>query len=322
MALSTSDTNKVDSVVQSATQKANSTINTAKEKIDSAQQKINDAQEKVSSAINDVTGAVKDPFGFIIKKTLNKINSLIVNVENKIDQLVKDVVKKTDSKGRVSLEGNTLVITITRGDLAKAEEIKRSVDSKIKSIQTTLNVLRTTISTLTTVQQSITAYKTALDIQEILLAANPISGPIFLVVKKGIKLIFLKEILGEYLKVLGNELAQNKQVLNRLIDRFRSLQVSVKIQDEASKGNYIDPNIAEELLADDLLGEEITQETEDFTDQNLYTYVLKVEKYDSKRLIARAYDKLSGMIMAQTAPSYFSTPKELLEEIKAILNDI
>jgi hypothetical protein len=105
-----------------------------------------------------------------------------------------------------------------------------------------------------------------------------------------------------------------------LIERFRSLQVSIKIQDEANKGNYIDPNIAEELLADDLLGNGVNQESEDFVDQNFNNYILKVEKYDSKQLIARAYDPVTGLIKAQTAPSYFSTPEQLIEEIKAIIN--
>jgi len=183
--------------------------------------------------------------------------------------------------------------------------------------------LRTTINSLSTVTQAINTYKRILDIQEIILSANPVSGPIFLVLKKGIKLVFLKEILKEYLKVVSVELAQNKQVVTRLIERFRGLQVSIKIQDEADKGNFISTNTAEEMLADELFGEpEVTQESESFTDQNFNNYILKVEKYDSKQLIARAFDKESGMIKAQTAPSYFSTSKDLLEEIKTILNQI
>ena len=66
----------------------------------------------------------------------------------------------------------------------------------------------------------------------------------------------------------------------------------------------------------------VVQDSEDFTDQNLNNYTLKVEKYDSKQIIARAYDKNSGMIKAQTAPSYFSTAEQLLDEIKNILNQI
>lgn len=322
MATSISNTDsRVNSVVDGATKKVDNTVNAGREKIDAAKQKVQEVQDKVTGIVDDVSGAVQDPFGFVVKKTLNKINSLVLNVEKKVDQLVKDTVKKVDSKGRVTLEGNSLVVTVTRADLEKANEIKTNVENKIKSIQTTLSTLRTTVNSLSTVTEAINTYKRILDIQEIVLAANPVSGPIFLVLKKGIKLVFLKEILKEYSKVIGSELAQNKEVVTRLVERFRSLQVSIKIQDEADKGKYIDSNVAEEMLADELFGVPgVTEESEEFIDQNFNKYTLKVEKYDGKQLIARAYDIESGMIKAQTAPSYFSTPEELMEEIKSILN--
>jgi len=322
MALSNSNTNPVSSVTDAAQQKVNNVVNSGKEKIDAAQQKVNDIQDKVNQALEDVSGAVKDPFGTIIKKSLNKINSLVVNVEKKLDQLVKNVVEKTDSKGRVKLEGSNLIITVTREDVKKAEELKKNVTDKITSINTTLTILRSSINTLGTVQQAITTYKTVLDVQEILLSTNPVTAPVFIVLKKGIKIIFLKEIIGEYLKLIGSELAQNKEVVNRLILKFRSLQVSVKIKDEEDKGNFIDQTSAEVMLIGELMGEGVDTVSETFTDQNSIKYILKVEKYDSKQLIGRAYEEYSGLIKAQTAPSYFSGPDELLQEIKSILNEI
>jgi rRNA processing protein Gar1 len=143
MATSISNTNvdsRVNSVVDGATKKVNDTINSGKEKIDAASQKIQDAQAKVTGIVDDVSGAIQDPFGTVVKKTLNKINSLVLNVEKKVDQLIKDTVKKVDSKGRVNLEGSSLVITVTRDDLQKAAEIKANVENKITSIQNTLNV--------------------------------------------------------------------------------------------------------------------------------------------------------------------------------------
>lgn len=274
----------------------------------------------VENSINDISGAVSDPFGTIIQKSLNKVNSLIVNVEKKTDQLIQVVVKKTDSKGRVSLQGNNLVITVTRSDAAEAQALKTQVEEKIKSIQKTLNILRTVINSLIAIQTAISVYKTVLDVQEALLTINPVSKATFTVLKKGIKIIFLKEILKQYLKLLKGQLETNKKVLNRLITRFRSIQVSVKITDEASTGNFINVDTAEALLADDLLGDGITSDSQDFTDNNFKEFILKVENYDKKQIIGRAYEKYSGMIKAQTAPSYFSTPEELMEELKNILN--
>ena len=276
--------------------------------------------DSVNNAINAISGAVSDPFGSAIQLTINKISSLTVNIEKKIDQLVKEVVEKTDSKGRVSLQGSNLVITIRREDLAKAQELQKRVQDKITSINKTISILNTVVNSLIAIQTAITVYKSLLDIQEITLTANPVTGPIFQVVKQGVKIIFLKEIVNQYVKILGRQLLQNRQVLDRLIQKFRSIQVSVKIQDEADKGNYVSTDIAEQLLADDQLGDGISSDSQDFTDNKFNQYTLKVEKYDSKQIIARAIEKESGMIKAQTAPSYFSTPEELMEELKTILN--
>lgn len=279
------------------------------------QGKVDEISGTVQNTINDISGAVSDPFGTLIQKTLNKINALIVNIEKKIDQLIQDVAKKTDSKGRISLQGNQLIITITRAEAKEAEELKARVQKKIESIQKTITLLRNLITTLSTITTSISIYKSILDAQEVILSANPATKASFAVLKKGIKIIFLKEILKQYLKLLAAQLLVNKAVLNRLLNRFRSLQVTVKIQDEADKGNFVGVDKAEELLADDLLGDGITSDTEDFS-----PYVLKVEKYDQKQIIGRAYDKESGLIKAQTAPSYFSSPDELFAELKDIIN--
>jgi hypothetical protein len=274
----------------------------------------------VQNTINDVSGAISDPFGTVISKALNGINSLTVNIEKKVDQLIKEVIQKTDSKGRVSLEGNSLVITVRREDQAQAEELKKRVTNKIESINKTISILNKLVTSLIAVQTAITLYKTVLDIQEVSLSVNPVTGPIFVVLKKGIKIIFLKEIINQYVKILGRQLLQNKQILNSLITKFRSIQVSVKVQDEAEKGNFINIDSAEKLLADDLLGTDITTDSQDFTDYKFNEYILKVEKQGEKQIIGRAYEKYSGLIKAQTAPTFTSSPEDLMEELKTILN--
>jgi hypothetical protein len=278
------------------------------------------SSDSVNSAVTDISGAVSDPFGSAIQLTLNKVNSLTVNIEKKVDQLVKEVVQKTDSKGRVSLEGNNLVITVRREDIAQAQELQKRVKDKIDSIKKTITILKTVLNSLIAIQTAITVYKSLLDLQEVSLTINPVTGPMFQVVKQGIKVIFLKEIVNQYVKILGRQLIQNNQILDRLTKKFRNIEVSVKIQEEADKGSYVNYDVAEQLLADDALGKDVEQVTQDFSDNEFLQYIIKVEKYDEKQLIARAREKSSGMIKAQTAPSYFSTPAELTEELKTILN--
>jgi len=285
--------------------------------IPNPQEAIDSVQSKVTNKINEISGAISDPFGAIIQKILNRINSLIVNIEKKIDQLIQDIAKKTDSKGRVSIQGNQLVISITRADAQQAEELKARVQNKIQSIQNTITILRDLLTTLITIQTSINLYKNVLDAQEVILSTNPATKAAFDVLKKGVKIVFLKEILKQYLKLLAAQLLLNRQIVDKLLNRFRSLQVTVKIQDEADKGNFVSVDTAENLLADDLLGD---ADSQDFTDNNFNNYILKIEKYDQKQIIGRAYDKSSGLIKAQTAPSYFSGPEELLEELKTIIN--
>ena len=278
------------------------------------------SQESVTDSITGISGAVSDPFGSVIQATLNKVNSLTVNIEKKVDQLVKEVVQKTDSKGRVSLEGSNLVITVRKEDIVQAQELQKRVKNKIDSIKKTITILKTVLNSLIAIQTAITVYKTLLDLQEAALTINPVTGPMFQVVKQGVKIVFLKEMINQYVKILGRQLVQNNQVLDRLINKFKDIEVSVKIQDESDKGNYVNYDIAEQLLADDALGKNVEQVTQDFTDNKFLQYTIRVEKYDKKQLIARAREKSSGMIKAQTAPSYFSTPEELIEELKTILN--
>jgi uncharacterized membrane protein YgcG len=327
---------------------------TAKDVSGEAKNTVNRVSGIVQNTIDDISGAVADPFGTIIIQSLNRINSLTVNIQKKVDQLIKEVAQKTDSKGRISLKGDSLIITVRREDLKQAEELKKRITDKITSINKTISILNKLITSLIAIQTAITLYKTLLDIQEISLSLNPVTGPIFKVLKKGIKVVFLKEMIKQYAKLIGRQLLQNQQILNTLISRFRSIQVSVKIQDESEEGNFINTDTAENLLADDLLNSSakgntgttgtssssgtgtssssgtgtssssgtntITTDSQDFTDYKFNEYVLKVEKQGEKQIIGRAYEKYSGLIKAQTAPTFLSSPDELMEELKTILN--
>jgi len=273
--------------------------------------------------VQNVTSAVKDPFGAIITKTMSKVNGLTTAVESKIDQLAKDIVKSVDSTGKVTLEGSSIVITISPEDVAQAQEIQSRINGKIVNIQKMLTTLTSILNTLKTVQQAITTLQAALTIQETVLSLNPATGPMFTVFKKAIKIVFLKDMIGEYSKILANQLKANLSVLDRLSTRFKDLRVTVKISDESNKGNFIDATTASNLIIQELLDQgskDIKNVTTDYTSAENDKYLLKVEKYGDKQLIGRAYDKVSGFIKEQTSPSFFSTPEELIEELKSILN--
>ena len=327
---------------------ARNALNERTKDINKATAKINDASKKMSNITKDygnnvksfndsvnsinlnsaftdnlalgVSGLIADPFATAIQKIMSKINELVPKIESKIDKLEQDLVKKVDNKGRVTLQGQTIVITVTRPEYEQAVVLEKKIRDTIESIKQTILLLSNLIAALLTIVTAIQVFKLVLQLQEIVLSSNPASKIIYEVLKKAIKIIFFKEILNAYLKIMNDLLGLNKQLLDRLKTRFNNIRVNIKISDESDKGNFLTEDDALSSLADDLLGQDITSYTQEFTSNDNGQYILQVEKYGDKELIAKAYDKFSGLVAAQTAPSYITNPEDLLNELKTILN--
>jgi hypothetical protein len=287
---------------------------------------INGIKNTISSNLNieqkieeNVTSAISDPIGASIKKILFKSNSLINTVADKIENLNGDFIKMSDNKSKVLLEGTNIVIKTTYDNIEKAAQIQENIQNKINSITNTINILSTTIETLSAIATTATILLKVLSVQETILSLNPVSGPMFTVFKKAIKIVFLKEILTQNLKVLQSSLLQNKKLLELLKNRFNGLKVQVKIDDN---NNNITSNKAQEMVVYDLLGgRDVNNTSEEYLSTNGNTYILKIEKYGEKMLIGKAYDKFSGLLFQQTAPSFVSSAEELNQELKQILHD-
>lgn len=297
------------------------------ERIDSIRNTISQRENPIDNLQQNVTSAVKDPFGQIITKTFFKVNSLVSNVEKKLDQLLQEVAKSTDSKGRVTLEGSTIVVTITKEDVDQALEIKRRVETKVNSIRSTISTLEITLKSLQSIQTAMTTLQTALNIQELILSVNPTTGPIFTVLKKSIKLIFLKDIITEYTGFIRGELRSNLNKLTSLSNRFKDINVDIKIFEEKNKGNEITKEEAERAIIQDLLNTEsenpvntVDKVTDEHISPRGKKYILIVEKERENSLIGRAYEEQSGLLEEQTAPSFILSPQDLLDELKFILN--
>ncbi len=274
---------------------------------------IEDIQQNVSSAL-------RDPFSTAVTKVFGKINGLLISAQEKIDLLVEDIIEASDSHGRVTLEGNVIVITITKQEYEQAQQLSKRILDKIASIQRLIATLNSLITSVQAIQKAMTILQTALTIQETLLTLNPTTGPIFQVFKKAIQIVFLKDIVKEYLGIVKRQLEISIRSARKLTDRFKNLTVQIKIREEQNKGNYIDENQAQSLIADDLLGQGVDNVQDLYEAPNGRIYRLKVEKYGDKQLIGRAYDDYSGLLEEQTAPSFFLKPEDLIEELKTILN--
>lgn len=288
--------------------------------IDSGKSAINSYSDPdfVNNQVNDkLSGLIQNPISSVLNKTISKINNLVSVVENKINRLAEDLVKSVDKKGRVELVGNTIVITVKQQDVDKVNEEKVKLDNKIRNINENLNNLKNILSTLSKIQKIIDTIKKILDIQEIALSANPV----FAVFKKAIKILFLKDMLKEYSNVLKSELKSSQEKFNSIIERFRHLRISIKVQDDDIKS--VTNEKAEDQILSELLSngesESVDYVSDEFTTSEGIIIVAKVEKYGNREIIARAYDKFSGMIVAQTAPSFVSSPENLISELKDII---
>lgn len=312
-----SQINNISSTVTNATQRA-SRIESLTNSIRSR----TDAASNVVNSLEDAAATVQDPISASLRRILFKINNLTSNVEQKINALADDTVKSLDNRGRVELIDSSIVITVTPGDVRRAEVLQQNVKKKIDSINNTLRLLTSSLTVLNTVSNTVRTIQIALQIQEVLLTVNPVSKATFTVFKKAIKLLFLKDAMKEYANILSRELSSNKQVLDRLVNRFRGLNVQIRILDESNKGNRINEAAAESLMADSLLSEQadVTNLSQEYINISGKEYILVVEKYNDNQLIARAKDKISGLLVTQTAPSFFSTGEQLIEELKNILD--
>lgn len=264
---------------------------------------------------------IPDPIGKKLVSSLNKTNSLQVNVSAKIDDLINDINDSSDSKSQVSLVGNKIVITANPEDKQKAEQLNQTISNNLISIQSSINKYSQSVNSLNSLSQSVNLIKKAADIQDALMMGNPITKVPFEIFKKAIKVVFLKDMMSQYANIITGELIKNKQQLSDLIHRFDGLQVQLKIKDENSLGNTVNEEEAGKIISSELLSfvPGVIQTSEDYLSFNGKSYILKVLPYGDRKLIGYAYEKISGQVAAETAPSITSASDELMSELKSIL---
>lgn len=270
--------------------------------------------------IGAINAAISDPIGPVIKMTLSSITKLSSNVEAKINKLQEDIINSADNTGKVKLVGNRIVITLEPQEASKAAQYQAKITGSINTVRTNIDRLNKLIKVLNTLVKTAQTLKLALDIQEALLKANPVSYATFLILKKGINILFFKDILNEYVKLLGVELAKNSNILNNLASKFSSLTVEVKVKDANNNGEKLTTDQAQAQIVDEQVAGQGNNQVQDYTNDNGVAYKLTVEKYGERQLIARARDSFSGLLVSETAPSFYQTPDQLLEELKTILN--
>jgi len=277
-----------------------------------------------NSITSPVTSTVGDPIAAVLSKILSRIANTTTLTQNKINGLTSQLESYLGKNGSVQLINNTIVITVTEQNEAIAQHEKAIIDAQISSIRNVLNTLKSAISTLQSITSTINILLNLLTIQEALLTINPVSKATFTVLKQGIKILFLRDMLKSYTKVISNQLTDSQLQFSQMVSRFMNLQVSINVQQNENQGINISPDQALINLSQDLLNNgsitNVDNQSDTYIGSNGRTYILKIEQYGSNQLIAKAIDQITGQLAVQTAPGFIETPDQLLSELKSILN--
>lgn len=274
-----------------------------------------------STATSTITSSVGDPIASVLNKTLAKIADVSTLADSKVDDLTKELDNYQSKNGQVQVVGNQIIITVSAADAAKGEAERNALSQRVSSIKNTLTTLNSTIGTLSTISNTVSVISKVLTVQEAVLTANPVTGGIFAVFKEAIKIVFLKDMLTSYNSVISDQLSKSKQTLDQLTQKFLSLQVTLNIQDGSNTGeNVTQEDAMSNIAQDNLGGDGIDSSTDVYTAFSNKVYILKVEKLASNQLVGRAYEQSTGLLAAQTSPSYISSADDLLNEIKTIVN--
>ena len=268
-----------------------------------------------------------DKIGPIILAALTLINELVGNTESKIEDLIEEIKNTNDTKATVSIINNQIVISTSNSNKIYAELLSQRINTKIGIVNKNLSALSTYIKALYLILTATAIYIRTQDVKDIQLQTLPVPtmtpgvtlGMVYILAKMAAYNVLLKEKMMDYVILLKFQIDDNNNTLTRLKEEARNLAVSVKITDESNKGNFIDSNTAKSLIIEDTLHNNNSNPIQ-FIADNGDSYILKIEKYGDKEIIARAYDSFSGQIKEQTAPSYLSTPDQLYSELQSILN--
>lgn len=274
----------------------------------------------ISGAIDSFSTSIKDPIGASLSKALVSLNGLSNMATSKIDELQSNIVSSNNNYGSVKLVGSNLIISVEEKDTKKATEYKNKIENNIASVNSAINKMTVINNSLSVIGSTIKVVKTALDVQEAVLSINPISKATLTVFKKAIKILFYKDVLAEYGNILNKEVQSNRLVINNLKNKFKDLRVELNVIDQKNQGKFITTEDAENMIPQQQLDVDTSYSgAQDYFD-GTNTYRLSVEKYGSKQLVGKAYEVVSGLLYAETSPSFISTPSDLIEEIKSILS--
>lgn len=277
-----------------------------------------------NSVVSNVLAKVNDPIGGAISATISSINSLTANLQSKVDSLESNLFSSSDNTGKVKLSGNTVIVTLESEDPLKIASFESKITKDIQNINNSINKLNILVESLTVISYAAEVLKVAMNAKEVALTiGNPVAKATMILLKKALQILFYKDVLNEYTNIITTQLAQNRGLLNQLNEKFSKLSVQFVQSSYKNKGTVLSEYQAASILSDSKLSSSVSANItpQDYVSSSGASFTLSVEKYgNNNELIGRARDKYSGMMVAETSPSFISTPEQLLNELKSILD--
>jgi hypothetical protein len=285
------------------------------------QEALKSPSSTLATAASGVLPGVKDPIGAVLSKTMTSINSLSASISTKLTKLEEDIVKSLDKTGKVKLVNGVIIVTIEPADAAKLPQYQAKIQGDINKLNNTVNKLKVVTATLKTVSDTAKLLQKAVEAQEIMLTiGNPVAKATMILIKKAIQILFYQDVLKEYVNIVSTQVANTEQALSEVLTKFSRLSVQFVVNSDANKGVVTSPEQAQTTLSNRGLGSNDGSKQQEFTNDDGRQFILGVEPYGTRELIGRARDKYSNLLVAETTPSFYSTPEQLLEELKTILN--
>ena len=275
----------------------------------------------VSSVTSGLTSKINDPIGSVLMTTLSSINSLSATISAKLDELQKNIIESVDSTSSVKLINNKIVVVVQPEDASKLPMYQATIQSKVDSARSALNKLNVVATSLNIVSQTASTLKTAMDVQEALLTVgNPVARATMTLLKKALKILNYKDVLNSYVSILSTQVANTNKIVRDLTIKLDNISVEFTIGKDLNSGVVTSKDEAKSIIRNTSLSKDGSNIPQDYTSNSGRNYILTVEPYGTSEIIARGRDKVSGLLVSETAPSFISSPDQLLEELKTILN--
>ncbi len=265
----------------------------------------------VDSNVGDISSILISPFSSILKQQAFKINDVFSKIDSKLDKIVEEIKKNISNKGTVQVLDGEIKIVVSHQYEQLALLQKSKLDDYNNSIEQLLNIPNQVLNVLETIKKLVNALILAYTIIEISMSAIPPLSITIPVVKKYIDTKDSKKLMIAQITSIVALINSINSDITKYTEKYRKLRINIIYDDNINSGIPKSYETVENQYIDSSIEENVTE--------NYLELILKVEKYNKKQLIGRAYDKYSGLIKIETAPSFIANPKNLIEELKNIL---